>query len=81
MKVDGRIEKREKECPKMKLYGEARKDFCPNMLQPLVENISRSSCNDGSRKLIPVFHGPHRNDRSFFPVMALTLEYLIGVLL
>ncbi len=34
------------------------KDFCPNVLQTLLENINRRSCNDGSRELIPVFHNP-----------------------
>ncbi len=40
--------------------GEMGKDFCPNFLQPFLENIERGSCNDGSRELIPVFHNPHR---------------------
>ncbi len=40
--------------------GEMGKDFCPNFLQPFLENIDRRSCNDGSRELIPVFHNPHR---------------------
>ncbi len=35
--------------------GQMRKDFCPNFLQPFLENIHRRSCNDGSRELIPVF--------------------------
>ncbi len=39
---------------------EMGKDFCPNLLQPFLENIDRRSCNDGSRELIPVFHNPHR---------------------
>ncbi len=43
--------------------GEMGKDFCPNVLQPFLENIDRRSCNDGSRKLIPVFHNPHRKWR------------------
>ncbi len=29
--------------------GEMGKDFCPNFLQPFLENIDRRSCNDGSR--------------------------------
>ncbi len=33
--------------------GEMGKDFCPNFLQPFLENIDRRSCNDGSRELIP----------------------------
>ncbi len=40
--------------------GEMGKDVCPNSLQPLLENIDRRSCNDGSRELIPVFHNPQR---------------------
>ncbi len=36
--------------------GEMGKDFCPNFLQPFLENIDRRSCNGGSRELIPVFH-------------------------
>ncbi len=31
-------------------------DFCPNFLQPFLENIDRSSCNDGSQGLNPVLH-------------------------
>ncbi len=38
--------------------GEMGKDFCPNFLQPFLENIDRRSCNNGSRELIPVFHDP-----------------------
>ncbi len=40
--------------------GEMGKGFCPNFLQPFLENIDRRSCTDGSRELIPVFHNPHR---------------------
>ncbi len=32
-------------------------DFCPNFLQPFLENIDRRSCNDGSR-LISILAGP-----------------------
>ncbi len=28
-------------------WGEMGKDFCPNFLQPFLENIDRRSCNDG----------------------------------
>ncbi len=45
--------------------GEMGKDFCPNFLQPFLENIDRRSCNDGSRKLIPIFHNPHRKCRPY----------------
>ncbi len=34
---------------------EMGKDFCPNVLQPFLENIDRRSSNDGSRELILVF--------------------------
>ncbi len=44
---------------------EMGKDFCPNFLQPFLENIDRRSCNDGSRELTPVFH-PHRKE-FYFP--------------
>ncbi len=40
--------------------GEVGKDFCPNFLQPFLENIDRRSCNDGSRELIPEFHNPRQ---------------------
>ncbi len=39
---------------------EMEKDFFPNFLQPLLETFDRRSCNDGNRKLIPVFHNLHR---------------------
>ncbi len=35
------------------------KDFCPNFIQPLLENSGRKSCNDENRELIPIFHNPH----------------------
>ncbi len=38
--------------------GEMGKDFCPNFLQFVLENIDRGSFNDGSRELTPVFHNP-----------------------
>ncbi len=44
---------------------EMGKDFCPNFLQPSLENIDRRSCNDGSRELIPVYSA-----------VARTLKYL-----
>ncbi len=31
---------------KAQSMGEMGKDFCPNFLQPLLENIDRRSCND-----------------------------------
>ncbi len=61
------------------LRGEMGKALCPNFLQPLLENIDRRSCNDGSRELIPVFHNPHRKCRLSPSAVARTLEYLEGV--
>ncbi len=49
-------------------------DFCLKFLNPFIKNIYRRSCNDGSRKLISVFHNPHRKDRPSPSVVALTLE-------
>ncbi len=34
--------------------GEMGKDFCPNFLQPFLENIDRRNCNDGGRELISI---------------------------
>ncbi len=59
--------------------GEMGKDFCPNFLQPFLENIVRRRCNDGSRELIPVFHNPHRKCRPSPSAVDRTLEYLEGV--
>ncbi len=59
--------------------GEMGIDFCPNFLQPFLENIDRRSCNDGSRELIPVFHNPHRKCLPSSSAVARTLEYLEGV--
>ncbi len=59
--------------------GEMGKDFCPNFLEPFLENIDRRSCNDGSRELIPVFHNPHRKCRPSPSAVARTLECLEGV--
>ncbi len=47
----------EMSAPPMEEMGE---DFCPDFLQPFLENIVRKSCNDGSRELIQVFHNPWR---------------------
>ncbi len=43
--------------------GKMGKGVFPNFLQPLLENFSGNSCNDGSRELIPIFHNPHRKGR------------------
>ncbi len=59
--------------------GEMEKDFCPNFLQPFLENIDRRNRNVGSRELIPVFHNPHRKGRPSPSAVTRTLEYLVGV--
>ncbi len=59
--------------------GKMGKNFNPHFLQPLPENVDRRSYNDGSRKLIPLFHDPHRKGRSSPPVVTPTLEYLLGL--
>ncbi len=55
---------------------EIGKDFCPILPQPLLENIDRRSCNDGSQELIPVFYNPHRKCRPSPSAVAPTLEHL-----
>ncbi len=55
--------------------GEMGKDFCPNFLQPFLENIYRWSCNGGSRKPIPVFHNSHRKCRPSPSAVARILEF------
>ncbi len=47
------------------------------MIQPFLENIVRRSFNHGSRKLIPVFHDPHKKDWTSPPALALRLENLV----
>ncbi len=59
--------------------GEMGKDFCPNFIQPFLENIDRRSCSDGNRELIPVFRNPHRKCRPSPSAVTRTLEYLEGV--
>ncbi len=56
--------------------GELGKDFYPNFFQPLLENIDRRSCTDGSRELISVFHNPRRKCRPSASAVTQTLEYL-----
>ncbi len=46
--------------------GEMGKEFCPNLLQPFLENIDRRNCYDGNRELIPVLHNPYRKCRKTF---------------
>ncbi len=55
------------------------KDFCPNFLQPFLENIDRRNCNVESRELIPAFHNPHQKCRPSPSAVARALEYLEGV--
>ncbi len=50
---------------------EMGKDVCPNFLPLFLENIDRSSCNDGNWEFIPVLHSPvllfqHFNFRLIF---------------
>ncbi len=40
--------------------GKMGRDFCPNFLHPLLENVHGSSDNEGGRGLIPMFHNPYR---------------------
>ncbi len=54
---------------------EMGKNFCPNFLQPFLENIDRSW------ELIPIFHNPHRKCRPSPSAVARTLETLKGGLL
>ncbi len=49
------------------LYGEMGKEFSPDVIQPLLENIDR---RDGSKDLIPAFH---RKGRFSPPAVALIL--------
>ncbi len=49
------------------------KDFCPNFLQPFLEDIDRRSCNDGILELLPVSHKPSPS------AVTGSLEHLVGV--
>ncbi len=55
------------------------KDFCPNILRPLLENFDRSNCNDGSRELGPIVHNPHRKKLPSPPAVARTFVLLVEV--
>ncbi len=47
------------------------KDFCPNFIQPFLENVDRGSCYDENRELIP--------EKADSPsAVDLTLECLVG---
>ncbi len=59
--------------------GEKGESFYPQFLQPLLENVDRRSCIDGSRELILILHNPHRKSCPFPPAVARSLEYLVGV--
>ncbi len=56
--------------------GVDEKKFCPNFLQPRLENVDRTSCNDGSRELIPIFQKPHLKGRYSPSAVARTLSTL-----
>ncbi len=60
--------------------GAMRKDFCPNLRQPFLENIDKRSRNGGSRGRIPAFYNPHRKSRPSPSMVDLTLKYFVGVL-
>ncbi len=60
--------------------GEDGERLLSKLYQHLLENIDRKSCNNGSRKLIPVFNNPHRKSRPSSSAVARTLEYLVGLL-
>ncbi len=56
------------------------KDFCSNLIHPYLKIINRENRKSGSRRrLIPVFHNPHRKGQSSPLAMALILECLEGV--
>ncbi len=57
--------------------GEIRKGFCPNFLQPFLENIDRKSCNNGGRELIPVFYNSHWKSRPSPSAVVLIVEFLV----
>ncbi len=59
--------------------GEMVKDFCPSFIPPFLENIDSEGRNNGSRRLIPVFHNTYCNGRPSAPAVALTLKFLAGV--
>ncbi len=59
--------------------GKMGKNYCPHFLQPLLENVDKRSCNDGSGELIPIIHNPHRKRSPFPQAVASTLECLVGV--
>ncbi len=59
--------------------GEMGKDFCPNFLQPFLENIDRRTCNDGNRELTQVFQNPFGKGGPSPSAVTHTLEYLVGV--
>ncbi len=60
---------------KFQSMGKMGKNFCPHFLQPLLENVDRRSCNS----LIPIYYNSHRKSGPSPPVVARTLEYLVGL--
>ncbi len=55
---------------------EVGKDFCPNFIQPFLENIHRRIRSDESWEFIALFHSPNLKSRSSPPALAFTLAYL-----
>ncbi len=61
---------------KVFFLGEMGKDFCPHVVQPFLENLNRSECNNQTRNLSLVVHDFHRNDQISPSAMAFTLGTL-----
>ncbi len=59
--------------------GEMGKDFCPNLLQPFLENIERSGGDDGGWQRNPIFNNPHLKCPFSPSEAARTLVHLEGV--
>ncbi len=59
----------------VQLMGGMRKDFCPNFLQPFLENTDRRSCNNRHGEPIPVFPQPSLKE----PTLSLSGGSHIGV--
>ncbi len=53
--------------------------FCPNFFLPFLEKKGRRGRDDRIREFIHVLHSPHLKVRPSPPVVALTLEYFLGV--
>ncbi len=57
------------------VFSQWGRDFCPNFLQPFLENIDRGSCNDESRELFPVIH----NNSPKIPTLSFGAGSHVGV--